>query len=152
VSRNVETSERGRPGRRSRVIDARGCVFALCRLEDLPLDASAELREAVRKGNAHRWPTQLVGMAIGLVIGALLMALILWVFGIKFRAPMLSGLVGGLAAGVVGAQTRAAAAGKKAVAECLKGEVCPGCGYSLKGLEGRERVCPECGGVWTVGS
>jgi hypothetical protein len=130
VSRNVETSERGRPGRRSRVIDARGCVFALCRLEDLPLDASAELREAVRKGNVHRWPTQLVGMAIGLVIGALLMALILWVFGIKFRAPMLSGLVG----------------------ECLKGEVCPGCGYSLKGLEGRERVCPECGGVWTVGS
>jgi hypothetical protein len=132
------------------VIDARGREFALCRVEDLQGEASEELREAVRKGNVHRWQAQVVGMFLGVAIGAVAMALILWVFGIKFRAGMLSGLVGGLLAGVIGAQGRAAAAGKAAVAECLKGEVCPGCGYSLKGIEGEERVCPECGGVWTL--
>jgi hypothetical protein len=46
------------------------------------------------------------------------------------------------------------AAGRRAVEGCLKAEICPGCGYSIKGLEvdgDGSTVCPECGGAWRVG-
>jgi len=145
------THERVEVGGGAQVEDARGRKCSLCRVEDLG-DVPPEVREAVRLGNEHRWTTRLIAAAIGLVIGVLMLVLIHWVFGLRFRAASVGGVVGAIVAAAFGAQVAAAGKVKLAVAACLKGEVCPGCGYSLSGLEEVDggRVCPECGAVWKV--
>jgi membrane protease subunit (stomatin/prohibitin family) len=140
-------------GKRSRVIDLQGKIHDLLEPRDLPEDASADLRTAVTRANQHRWTVQLKWAAITFVCVAAI-GFVARLAGARHGGVIVQSLIYAVASlffGAVGGAEAARAAGKKAVAECLKAELCPACGYSLKGLEGEERVCPECGGVWRVG-
>jgi hypothetical protein len=46
---------------------------------------------------------------------------------------------------VVAAWAVGAAADRSERRRCAKGPRCAGCGYNLRGIEGRARKCPECG-------
>lgn len=146
------TNVRVTVGGRARVEDARGRRMWLCRPNDLG-EVSPDVREAIRAANEHRWATRLIAAAIGLTIGVGLLLMIHALFGLRFRATSLAGVVGAIVAGAVGVQFVAVGKAKAAVAACLKQEVCPGCGYSLKGLAAEGdgvRMCPECGGAWKI--
>lgn len=151
-----EASDEFRAGRRSRVIDFRGRTLDLCEVGDLPADAPVELRKAVKRANQHRLGVQLKFTGLALVILLVLFFAARWVGWLRAMHPAQWILypIWGFFGGLLGGREAAKGAGKRAVEECLKGEVCPSCGYSLVGLP-REGdgcvVCAECGGVWRVG-
>jgi hypothetical protein len=140
-------------GRRTRVIDFRGRAFDLLEPRDLPDGAPIDLKTAVTKANRHRWTVQLKWAVITFgcltAIGFVTKQTGATHGGMIFKS--LAYAVASVFIATIGGAEAVRAAGRSAVAECLKAEVCPGCGYSLKGIEGEERVCPECGGVWRVG-
>lgn len=155
--RNMNGANKVQTGRRSKVIDLRGQTLTMLEPADLPAEASKDLRQAVQRANLHRWTIQLkyaVGMfavlaGIGLVAN--------WLFAATSVVGLSQSVVqavGSLFFGTLGGAAAAKENGVKAVARCLKAEICPSCGYSLRDLAVESdggRVCPECGGVWRVG-
>jgi hypothetical protein len=129
---SMVSSDMIRPEGRTRVIDVRGRTHALCDAGSVPADARGRwrgLRWTVMLAHRHRWLMWLRILASFLALCAmaslLLMARALnW----YFVTTHLISLWLGVAVGVFASRRAIDAAGRRAVVECLKAEVCPGCG------------------------
>ena len=148
-----------RPSGRTRVIDFRGQTHDLCDATSVPADSRVgprRLRWVLMLAHRHRWAMWLQILASVLGLSAMV-SLLLMARGLNwyFVTAHLSSVWLGLAVAIFASRRAIDAAGRRAVLACLNAEVCPGCGYSLRGLEAEAdgcRVCPECGGAWKTAS
>lgn len=152
----MSQEDRYRTGRRSKVIDLRGRVLPLLQVEDLPRDASKELRRAVQRANQHRWKAQ-VQATLMFVLSIGCVQFVLGGLGaVSSRGWVIQAVTTGVLSlffGTLGGAALSRESGREAVTRCLRLGMCPSCGYGLKELvtEGDgARVCPECGGAWRI--
>jgi hypothetical protein len=142
------------PHERVRVIDARGKTRHLCPASKLSGNSPRGLRWALLVGARHRW------VAWAQTIVVLVFSAMSFYAAFGSRKWTSAQLLVNIAYAIVlvlalffTSKRVMRIAGKRAVAACLRAEVCPACGYSLRGLvvsEDGVRVCPECGGAWRV--
>ena len=162
-----EAEDKFRPGRRTKVIDFRGRTVDLCDLARVGPDAGANrwLKWALLMAHRHRWVTWMrVGAGL-LCAGAGVVLVLTRLYGWGSRNSLVGAswlhagatilmFFAAVAAAVFASKRAVKAAGQRAVAELMKAEICPGCGYSLRGLKPEGdgcTVCPECSAAWRLG-
>ena len=133
--------------RRTRIVDHRGKVHWLCRVEDLPEGASRELWAVVSAANSHRlayalWTTGIMGAIV------LLVFLLQSAHYREIAIYIALGAVANVLVSMAFARRFARRAGKV----CLEAGLCAACGYQVAGSCAVEAdgclVCPECGAAW----
>jgi hypothetical protein len=111
----------------------------------------AKVKEGDEAANQHRWLPQIKVVGCFLLVGGLVMWGLMSLGWERKAAKWVAGPVGFAAAGALMGFVTVRTAAKRAVVRCFEAEVCPACGYSLRGLSAEgdgARVCSECGGAW----
>lgn len=149
-----------RPGRPTRIIDARGRTLPLCTPADLPADAPKRLRATVRDANRHLLKPVVLSTLQSIttsVVTLLLMDLYLGkaalpgvrLFAIAAATAFWTPIY------LLTRSLRAKSRARAAVAQLLQARVCPACAYGLAGINADPdgcTICPECAGAWPVQS
>lgn len=129
----------------ARLADDRLRPARLCRPDDLPPDVPRKVRRAVSLANGRGWMRLVFFVSPALII-------LSDVAGMTrpFRLVLDLGL---LAVLVPFALWLSGALDRGAATLCVRGRICPSCGYALENLDPAPdgcTVCPECGAAWRL--